>query len=49
MDVTIENMPELRVRAVHHKGPYSQIPTAFAKLGEIAHAADISPRPDVEL
>jgi len=45
MDVTIENMPELRVGAVHHVGPYNQIPNAFRKLGEIAHAAGVVAKP----
>src|SRR6478672_4746929 len=29
MDVEIKDMPELRVGAVHHVGPYNQIPDAF--------------------
>jgi AraC family transcriptional regulator len=45
MDVTIEHMPELRVGAVHHVGPYNQIPNAFRKLGEIANAAGVVGKP----
>jgi AraC family transcriptional regulator len=45
MDVTIEQMPELRVGAVHHVGPYNQIPNAFRKLGEIANAAAVVKKP----
>ncbi|HEU4997181.1 MAG TPA: AraC family transcriptional regulator [Gemmatimonadaceae bacterium] len=37
MNVTIENMPELRVGAVRHVGPYMQINRAFAKLGDVWH------------
>jgi AraC family transcriptional regulator len=36
MDVTIENMPELRVATVHHVGPYPRISEAFQRLGAIA-------------
>src|SRR5690606_28686667 len=36
MDVTIEDMPELRVAAVRHLGPYSRISEAFARLGALA-------------
>jgi AraC family transcriptional regulator len=49
MDVTIENMPELRVGAVHHVGPYNQIPNAFRKLGEIANASGIVEKPGVAM
>lgn len=49
MDVTIEEMPELRVGAVHHRGPYNQIPTAFAKLGEIIGGAGIVPSHDTAM
>ncbi len=46
MDVTIENMPELRVGAVRHIGPYMQINHAFAKLGEIVQVAGVEQKPD---
>jgi AraC family transcriptional regulator len=35
MNVEITNMPEMRVAAVRHVGPYSQIGQAFASLGGI--------------
>jgi DNA gyrase inhibitor GyrI len=41
MDVEIIELPELRVAAVSHKGPYNQIGTAFARLGQIAGAAGL--------
>lgn len=43
MDVTIEAMPELRVGAVRHVGPYNQITDAFVKLGQIVKHAGIKP------
>ena len=43
MNVTIEEMPELRVGAVRHVGPYNQIPNAFVKLGEIVKRAGLQP------
>jgi AraC family transcriptional regulator len=49
MDVTIEQMPELRVGAVHHVGPYNQIPNAFRKLGEIANTAGVVEKPGVAM
>lgn len=49
MDVIIEDMPELRVGAVHHRGPYNEIPTAFAKLGEIIQGAGITPSHDTAM
>jgi AraC family transcriptional regulator len=36
MNVTIETMPELRVAAVHHVGPYQRISEAFHRLGAAA-------------
>jgi len=39
MDVTIEQMPELRVAAVRHVGPYNRISEAFERLGTIAQRA----------
>jgi len=41
MDVSIDQMPELRVGAVRHTGPYMQINRAFAKLGEIVDNAGV--------
>ena len=45
MDVEIKEMPELRVGAVHHVGPYNQIPEAFGKLNTIAHRAGLFRHP----
>jgi AraC family transcriptional regulator len=36
MNITIENMPELRVATVHHVGPYQRISEAFQRLGDVA-------------
>jgi hypothetical protein len=33
MNVTIEDMPELRVATVHHVGPYNRISEAFGLEG----------------
>jgi AraC family transcriptional regulator len=41
MNVTIEDMPELRVAAVHHVGPYNQIADAFERFGAIAGPAGL--------
>lgn len=41
MDVDITQMPELRVGAVRHVGPYNQIPKAFERLGAIAGPAGL--------
>ena len=49
MYATVETMPELRVGAVRHRGPYDQISTAFARLGEIVGAAGITPGPDTAM
>jgi AraC family transcriptional regulator len=45
MEVEIKTMPELRVGAVSHVGPYNQIPLAFEKLGEIAGPAGLLQQP----
>ncbi|HVW28206.1 MAG TPA: AraC family transcriptional regulator [Polyangiaceae bacterium] len=39
MDVTIKEMPELRVATVSHRGPYNRISEAFARLGQLAAGA----------
>ncbi len=44
MQVEITLMPELRVGAVRHVGPYNQIPLAFERLGAIAAAAGLFER-----
>jgi AraC family transcriptional regulator len=49
MDVTIETMPELRVGAVRHIGPYMQINQAFNQLHEITSGAGLKPTPDMAL
>jgi AraC family transcriptional regulator len=41
MNVTIEDMPELRVATVHHLGPYNRIFAAFGRLHEIAVRAGL--------
>jgi AraC family transcriptional regulator len=49
MQVEIRNMPEIRVAAVHHSGPYNQIPTAFERLGAIAGPAGLFARPEAAM
>ena len=49
MNVTIETMPELRVGAVHHTGPYNQISSAFAKLGQIVQTAGVAASADTRM
>jgi AraC family transcriptional regulator len=39
MNVTVEEMPALRVATVAHVGPYNRISEAFQRLGEIAGPA----------
>lgn len=41
MNVTLETMPELRVAAVHHVGPYHRISEAFARLDGLARPAGL--------
>jgi AraC family transcriptional regulator len=41
MNVTIEDMPELRVAAVRHVGPYNRISEAFERLGAITGPAGL--------
>jgi AraC family transcriptional regulator len=41
MNVTIKQMPELRLVTVHHVGAYSRISDAFARLGELAGQAGL--------
>jgi AraC family transcriptional regulator len=41
MNITIEQMPELRVATVHHVGPYHRISEAFQRLGAIAQEAGL--------
>jgi GyrI-like small molecule binding domain len=48
MDVEITNMPNLRVAAMRHTGPYNQIPVAFERLGAIAGPAGLFRQPGAE-
>lgn len=41
MNVTLEDLPALRVAAVRHVGPYNRIAEAFARLGEVAGPAGL--------
>ncbi len=45
MDVEIKQMPEQRVAAVRHQGPYNQIGEAFGRLGAIAGPAGLFAKP----
>lgn len=45
MTVDIQDMPDLRVGAVRHVGPYNQIPQAFGRLGAIGGPAGLFSRP----
>ncbi len=45
MQVEITQMPELRVGAVRHVGPYNQISQAFERLGALAGPAGLFGRP----
>jgi AraC family transcriptional regulator len=49
MDVTVKTMPELRLAAVRHVGPYNQIPHAFERLGAIASTAGLPHRADTKM
>jgi AraC family transcriptional regulator len=41
MNVTIEQIPELRVATIHHVGPYNRISEAFERLGAVAGRAGL--------
>jgi AraC family transcriptional regulator len=45
MDVTVKEMPEMRVGAVRHVGPYNQIHQAFGKVGKSADATGLLREP----
>lgn len=45
MRVTIDQMPAMRVACLRHVGPYNQISSAFARLGEIAGRAGLLAHP----
>jgi len=49
MEVQIKEMPELRVGAVRHVGPYNQIPQAFERLGSIVGPTGLAGRPDAAM
>ena len=49
MNVTIETLPELRVAAVRHVGPYHDIGEAFQRLDAIARPAGLGAQPDAFL
>jgi len=49
MDVEIKKMPEQRVAAVRHVGPYNQIGQAFGRLGEIAGPAGLFTNPNAAM
>lgn len=41
MQVDIKTLPQIRVGAVHHVGPYDQISKAFERLGEVVGRAGL--------
>jgi AraC family transcriptional regulator len=49
MDVEIKRMPEMRVAALRHLGPYNQIGEAFGRLGEIAGPAGLFATPSAAM
>lgn len=49
MKVDIETLPERRVAAVAHVGPYDKISAAFARLGEIAERAGLLSHPGLAM
>ena len=49
MEVEIKEMPELRVGAVRHVGPYNQIPQAFERLGSIVGPTGLAGRPETAM
>jgi len=49
MHVDIEQVPDLRVAAIRHVGPYNEISRAFERLGTIAGPAGMTARPDTKL
>ncbi|HKU44801.1 MAG TPA: AraC family transcriptional regulator [Polyangiales bacterium] len=49
MQVEIETLPERRVAAVSHVGPYNTISEAFARLGAIVHPAGLLAHPGVAM
>ncbi|MGZ5969888.1 MAG: AraC family transcriptional regulator [Polyangiales bacterium] len=49
MNVDIQTIPELRVAAVSHKGPYNTISEAFARLGAIVGPAGLLQHPEAAM
>lgn len=49
MNVDIQRMPELRVAAVSHSGPYNTIFEACARLGELAEPAGLLAHPEAAM
>lgn len=49
MAVTIRDLPEQRLAAVRHIGPYPEIGQAFARLGAAAQAAGLLGRRDIAM
>jgi AraC family transcriptional regulator len=49
MDVDIQTMPEMRVAATAHRGPYNTISEAFARLGAIAGPAGLLQQAGAEM
>lgn len=49
MNVEVKTLPEKRVGAVRHVGPYNRISEAFEKLGAIAGRAGLFGAPGVEM
>lgn len=41
MNVEVVELPEMRLGMVSHRGPYQDIPNAFATLGQVAGAAGL--------
>jgi DNA gyrase inhibitor GyrI len=49
MNVTIKDMPELRLCTVRHLGPYKRISEAFQRLGDIASPAGLCDQADITM
>jgi AraC family transcriptional regulator len=49
MQVTIKTMPEMRVAALRHVGPYQRISETFAKLGDVVGRAHLFDGPPTML
>lgn len=48
-EVAIKDLPEIRVAAVSHVGPYNRIGEAFGKLGALAGPAGLFQQPDAAM